>query len=706
MEDEQKGKKKFIFKVGGVILLIIVVIIMFMIFSGGGNNKKELVDPICKLEVIEGIKNEAGEYTKEVKIGFLSTVPSSEDATIKEYGIGPKKVHNNELTYTLSKAGTTKIYGRIKDSNGKEGSCEIDVKIIKGISCTLEVIEGTLGENEWYTSNVKVRIANATASVNSATIVKYHLGLFAENSELPIENNDEYILKEDGSKEVRAYVEDSAGAKGECTIQIKKDATPPTCTLKVVSGTLSGKTYSTDVEVGFLKAEDNLAANVEYGLGVQKNYNRTNYVVKSNGTTKVYGYVKDEAGNENTCNTSISKGTSSGTNHNTQNLSCVLKATGTSGENGWFKGNVAINFVSRTPSTDGRVTKSGIGIKETYSDPSYTVSKDGTTTVYGYVEDSNGKKAVCSITVKKDAVMPSCVLEVQADNYNSSTQAYSGTVYVNMKTKTDSNSGVANYGIGLSKNYNNMKYKVISIGSSTITGYVKDKAGNESTCSITLKTEASGGTITTELLSKKVAIGDYVEYDAGNWTTTKVMPTSANPFAFGGYTSGSSRNASVTCYGSYANASSGWRVLKISGDIVILVHAGTPECYHHPYISGKSNMAYNSERILTGSTSGTVNSAYTSTPRDWSEYVNSTYANSATLFNKTMADGAPSNLVTTGSYYYLGAAYNTGSIYGVSSTGNKTGYSMFTYGVRPTVTLKATVKTAGKNASGQWKLSL
>ena len=121
-------------------------------------------------------------------------------------------------------------------------------------------------------------------------------------------------------------------------------------------------------------------------------------------------------------------------------------------------------------------------------------------------------------------------------------------------------------------------------------------------------------------------IGDWVEYDAGNWTETKEVPDwETTPLSFGGYTSGQSRNTNASgIESSEGEKYEGWRIFDISGNTITLISAGCPEGYWD--IGSKG---YNTEIIFTGETTGTIDSTYPSTPRDWSIYENQ-YANNNT----------------------------------------------------------------------------
>ena len=132
-------------------------------------------------------------------------------------------------------------------------------------------------------------------------------------------------------------------------------------------------------------------------------------------------------------------------------------------------------------------------------------------------------------------------------------------------------------------------------------------------------------------------IGDYVNYDAGAWEETKEAPTSENPFEFGGYTAGHSRNEEVSGGSSGGTLYKGWRIWDVSEDksTVTLISAGCPELYYHQF---GTNYAYNSEKILTGKTAGIIDEEQKSDPRDWnSDYVRGNGA-SARVMTKSDLD--------------------------------------------------------------------
>ena len=143
-------------------------------------------------------------------------------------------------------------------------------------------------------------------------------------------------------------------------------------------------------------------------------------------------------------------------------------------------------------------------------------------------------------------------------------------------------------------------------------------------------------------------IGDYVNYTAGNWEETVEMPTAENPFTFGGYTSGQSRDTNGKIKNHYEpgyieGKYSGWRIWDISEDkkTLTLISAGCPEAYYSP---DSENAGYISEYILTGDVKDDIDEnslglGSTYIARDYSMYKNQElYAENARGLKKSEAD--------------------------------------------------------------------
>ena len=392
---------------------------------------------------------------------------------------------------------------------------------VQGPSCVLYVSSGTSGSNGWYNSNAVVKFKSKTTTTLGATITNYGLG----TGSVDYNSNDSYTVTNEGSTTVYGYVKDSTGKTAICSIVVKKDTVKPSCSLGVLSGTKGQDgSYVSDVIVGFSSNTDATSGISAYGItnsSTPTYNNKTRYTINTNGTHKVYGYVKDNAGNVAVCDLTIKRNAKV----TESTPSCTLKISdSTLGLNGWYVGNVNVEFASKTTTNGAVINGFGLGTSENYAGNTvYTVTKDGTTTVYGYVKDSNGNTATCSIAVKKDQTKPSCSLKVTDGTFNSEGY-YTSNITIGFNSKVDSTSGISGFGIGKTETYaGNTSYIINTVGKHTVYGYVKDNAGNTAICSITV--EKRNGI---EYQYKKEIPAEYSSW--GEWTTSTYNPEEKPPF--------------------------------------------------------------------------------------------------------------------------------------------------------------------------------
>ncbi len=485
--------------------------------------RKDTVKPTCELSVLSGSRGADGSYTSDVVVGLTSKTDAASGVSAFGVTTSSSATYNGNSKLTINKNGTHKIYGYVKDKSGNTSTCNITIKRNKTTdpkvstpSCELTVQSGTLGTNGWYRSNVIVAFGTKKTT-GGASITGFGIGTSTTYG-----NNTSYTVAKDGTITVYGYVKDSYGNTATCSKVIKRDATKPTCSLKVVSGTQSGGVYTSNVVVGYNTKTDATSGMNSFGIGTSANYNGTaTYTVSAAGKTTVYGYVKDNAGNTNTCSITVEKA-------NVSSPSCELTIqSGTAGANGWYVSDVVVAFASKKTTGGASITGFGIGTSATYgNNTTYKVAKDGTITVYGYVKDSYGNTATCSKVVKRDATKPTCSLKVTNGTYNSNGY-YTSDITIGWNAKSDATSGMSTYGIGKSEKYDNTtSYKVTSVGKHTVYGYVKDKAGNTNKCSITVEKRNN-----LEYQYSKYIAAQYSAWSA--WTTYTYSPS--NPPQFGNY---------------------------------------------------------------------------------------------------------------------------------------------------------------------------
>ncbi len=377
------------------------------------------------------------------------------------------------------------------------------------------------------------------------------------------------------------------------------------------------------------------------------------------------------------------------------------------------KGNVKLNDEVVKANSVGSITISGLKEVEVGSNITLTVTINESNAIYKSIEwkcDNNSKATIsqggsnCIVTGAEEGRV---VITCSITNYDQTqvSQEYeieikgksvkSITITGNTSVNVDSNITLTATISPSDAKYQSIEWSSNNTGIATVTE-------NGTSCTVSGKT-AGMATITCTIinnngtnisntynvtvnavlptLASKAKVGDFVNYDAGNWSSTVSLPSSA--WGFGGYTAGKSKNECITPYSSYANTySGGWKVMSISETIVTLAHVGTPAAYYH---SNTSNGAYTSVTNLNNFCSN--------------NFVNSTYASSAR--SATQDDIWSGKLGATGSYYWLASASSATALARCTNGGTLQGWdASVRAGVRPIVVLKAGIKTSGTASNG------
>ena len=236
---------------------------------------------------------------------------SYSDSASTEFTTTSYSKNRNELTYLR----TCDIAGNCSDSASTR--IKIDTQNPK---CELK-LDGTKGQDEWYTSDVKIAF-NEKVDVDKNS---YQSGIQSYDltaSTIATYNNVSNVTQVSDTEGITyyGYVKDNAGNVEKCEINIKKDATPPACPTINILGTPGNLNWYKKGEVTFT---NNNGKEYYFALNIMPIGDTTswNWFTDNNGSLKDWGnnsgektktlgdgersasvVAYDRAGNTNSCN--------------------------------------------------------------------------------------------------------------------------------------------------------------------------------------------------------------------------------------------------------------------------------------------------------------------------------------------------------------------------------------------------------------------
>ncbi len=366
-------------------------------------------------------------------------------------------------------------------------------------------ITTNIADNKWTNQNIQFTFKFTSDTVKYNWYTNTNGGSYSDFGS----NNASVTTKTlsgEGTRQVKVRVYDEAGNYSECINNSKKyliDLTRPTCTSSGGSTswtngsrTLTGTCHDTG------------------GSGCVGNATK-GYTTEINSSKESPGTVYDHAGNSRACdaNQTVKIDKTAPTNPSISN------PTG----GNWTKD----NFQLKVSAKDNRSSiNSGIHHwAYSYDNANYTnypssavenfttsaFSTERGQVVYIRVCDNAGNCSTNSTWIRIDKHAPSCSINLSGTA--GSNGWYKSNVGVNM-TPSDNASGVSSYGLTTSTSATYNSSKSASQGNTTgVTwyGYVKDNAGNTSSCSKNFKVDASPPTCSTS--------------GGGGWTNRNVQIT-------------------------------------------------------------------------------------------------------------------------------------------------------------------------------------
>ncbi len=297
------------------------------------------------------------------------------------------------------------------------------------------------------------------------------------------------LSKETGTYYI--YAKDNAGNISYKSIKVVV-YDPPTCTI-TIKGNQNNGWYNGNVTVTMKEEGQEIT---KKGLAQTKN--------STNGKTEVthsidgdsiiyYGYVENEAGSATCQSTTFKKDSTkpditnilNSSNGAWTNKNVVITANITDNLSGVKVTNYSYN-------QDGSSTKSDWDSDSTNTNVKGTWSAERNDTVYLVAEDNAGNKSIVSAgKVKIDKTAPTCTIAITSGNTCSGADGrtwYTSDVTLKVASASDSASGVDTSSYKMD-DYNGEQNKRImnwDAKDQTITGRVKDKAGNEGKCTKTV----------------------------------------------------------------------------------------------------------------------------------------------------------------------------------------------------------------------------
>ena len=283
------------------------------------------------------------------------------------------------------------------------------------------------------------------------------------------------VVKENGTLFARlVYIDKDTKSEthlaSDKKIGFKIDKTSPTCSFNLTKTNGNPITltkegwYNENVKVSVNAKDKESGINSKRTI-INNTVNSNNFItVEENGSTKVSATVYDNAGNSTDCVPITIK-------KDSVIPQCDIQiVSGTEGNDPWYKSNVGLKVVGNSDAS--KVKNIGISTSSTtsYISPTLTVTKDGSTTVYGYVQNEAGKTGRCTATIQKDSTPPTCSYSGESTTWTKN----------NRKITTQCNDSTSGC---VTSSFYNIFNKTIKTGSVSHT--ISDNAGNTTNCSKT-----------------------------------------------------------------------------------------------------------------------------------------------------------------------------------------------------------------------------
>ena len=376
--------------------------------------RNETNNEIYKISVI-GDFNSDGKITQIELTNLIRHVVGLKDYRLSGYMLRSADVNNdNEVNHIdITLIIRYNVYGELDIEENQE---------IK--SPDIEIVEGTEGNNEWYTSNVKFRVKENEENVDKIDKTTYKISGSKIQEETEIKEDD-IISLDEGTYLISAYTYDKNGFKSLATRKtIKIDTTKPNVgQLDMWLNKVNGERYvqgtwtNQNVILQLVNGSDELSGHAKTTYSVKENENIPegtieNKVLENNGTYTAIVKTEDIAGNSSTKEYIIKIDKSATSNPDIKVIS------GDKAQNSdWYNGDSVVLQITNEKQIDGasKIFKTtykieGINqVEETEIEDggTITINENGIYTITAYnINEAGQKSDGVSIVVKKDNTIP------------------------------------------------------------------------------------------------------------------------------------------------------------------------------------------------------------------------------------------------------------------------------------------------------------
>lgn len=319
---------------------------------------KDATAPVV-LGTASGDEGDNGWFTSDVAVTWdVSDATSGLDDT-RTTGCGPATVSQDTKGETFTCVAT--------DRAGNSSSDALTVKRDTTAPTIAPVVQGTLGDNDWYVGDVNIgwAITDATSGAVAGE-----------------ECLDATLTTDTGGQRFTCAVTDGAGNRADSSTEVRRDATRPVITSSVRGTAGGGDWFTSDVEVAWTVTD------ATSGVVSSQGCETAQLTEDSAGTTYTCS-ARDGAGNADSRSVTVKRDATAPTVSYTR--------SGDEGDNGWYVGPVDVDW------TIGD-TGSGVATVEGCEDARFTT--DGTHVTTCTVTDVAGNQAQRAGQVLLDATAP------------------------------------------------------------------------------------------------------------------------------------------------------------------------------------------------------------------------------------------------------------------------------------------------------------